>query len=70
MESRLRVLRAERRVSQVGLAAAAHVSAYTVSRAELGGIGTLKLETAKKIADALGVGVDDLYEHGQGGRSA
>lgn len=26
----------------------------------------LKLETAKKIADALGVGVDDLYERGGG----
>lgn len=49
------------------LAAAADLDAHTVGRAERDGeIDKLKLETAKKIADALGVGVDDLYERGGG----
>ena len=66
MRSRIRVLRAERRMSQTALAEIADVSPYTVGRAERGELETLKLETAKKIADALGVGVDDLYERGGG----
>lgn len=39
-------------------------SRIRVLRAERGELETLKLETTKKIADALGVGVDDLYERG------
>lgn len=67
MRSRIHVLRAERRISQSALAPAADLDAHTVGRAERDGeIDKLKLETARKIADALGVGVDDLYERGGG----
>lgn len=62
MKDRIRVLRAERRMTQKELAKAAGVDIHTLYRWENGFIENARLGTLVKIADALGVEVAELYE--------
>lgn len=53
-------LREARKMTQLRLAVAADITPTALSRIE-NGVVTPRLDTAKKIADALGVKVDDLF---------
>lgn len=55
----LRAWRQRRMLTQGELAKAAHVSAFTVSRAEKGGVTSYA--TLRKLATALQVAPDDLW---------
>jgi transcriptional regulator with XRE-family HTH domain len=55
---RLRDLRLARRLSQAKLAAQAHVARDSIGNLENGGVA--RAETLDRLADALGVSVDEL----------
>ena len=56
----LRTLRASRRISQGALAAAAGIQTKMISHYE-NGLSVPNLETARKIAEVLGVAIDVFY---------
>lgn len=58
-ENNIRVLRAMKNMSQKELAEAVGVTQQTISRAEKS--SAIKLTTARKIADCLEVGLDDIF---------
>lgn len=57
---KLAILRKEKGFTQEGLARSADISYHTIIKLESGGIKNPKIETVVKLADALGVSVDEL----------
>lgn len=53
-------LRREKRLTQEGLARKANISYHTLIKLESNGIENPKIETVIKLADALGISVDNL----------
>lgn len=49
-------------ISQDKLSKLAGITLYTITKIESGATPDPRIETVKKIADALGVGVDDLLK--------
>lgn len=56
----MRRLRAEKDISQDKLSKMADVSFHTITKIEAGDTSNPTIDTVKKIAAALGVGVDEL----------
>lgn len=56
----MRRLRAEQGISQDKLSKLADVSFHTITKIEAGDTPNPTIDTVRKIAEALGVGVDDL----------
>lgn len=52
--------REEKGISQDKLSKLAGITLYTITKIESGATPNPRIETVKKIADALGVSVDDL----------
>lgn len=53
-------LRKQRGLTQEGLARKADISYHTIIKLESGGINNPKIETVAKLADVLGVSIDNL----------
>jgi len=58
----IKILRKEQGISQDRLSKLADISHNTIIKIESGAIHNPTIETAQKIAHALGVGVDDLIK--------
>jgi len=54
--------RAKRGISQDKLSKLAGITLHTITKIESGATPDPRIETVKKIADALGVSIDDLME--------
>lgn len=61
MACRIRVLRAEKKMSQKKLSELSGVSRTTISNIENGTAKNVMFSTLKSIADALGTTVDNLF---------
>ena len=49
-------------ISQDKLSKLANITLHTITKIESGATLDPRIETVKKIADALGVGIDDLFK--------
>jgi len=54
--------RVKKGISQDKLSKLAEVALYTITKIESGATSNPRIETVQKIANALGVGVDDLLK--------
>lgn len=59
--NRLKELRAAKEMRREDLASAARVSYSLIQQLETGEVDSTKLDTARRIADALGVTVDEVF---------
>ena len=60
-------IRKEKGFTQEGLARKAEISYHTLIKIESGGIGNPKIETVIKLANALGISIDELVGEDQRG---
>ncbi len=60
--SKIKKLRLELGISQDTLSKKADLAFHTISKIEAGSTPDPRIETVKKIADALGVSLDDLMK--------
>lgn len=58
-------LRKEKGLTQEGLARKADISYHTLIKLESGGIKNPKIETVVKLANALGINIDELINKGK-----
>jgi len=54
--------REKKGISQDKLSKLANITLHTITKIESGATPDPRIETVKKIADALGVGIDDLFK--------